>query len=826
MISKGFSLNNYSNQKIKENSEEKHFPKKISTLKKKGPYNKYLDIFKNKNIFKKESEIQNNSIIEEDDYNEDIYNNSITSYKYGVSEEKDNEDYKSKSSFSSFDEKNKNIFLFYNSKIGNNKDKNSRYSMESNVESNHTCQDSSIFSNKNSISDKDNLYFMNIITIFNNIHKKLENIINCKRITDNKNRNYNENKETSKYSIKNRQKIMAKNNNYIGSHYKSPSNPLKENNRKKNIYHKINENNNKIACTDTKIIINSKDGRKDLIKDINNNINLIKKNLFKNYQQSISCDNKDNKKNKEDIKKKNPLILIGLNKKIISERSNKINKTQGNVNNNNQIFKNINSKLKININSNIMGDGNSFLNENYSIKKQKEKRRNSPLGEHKIIKKKLILEDDLKENEKMKFSKKIEINNNKHSNSLIYQNYNNKEKNDNDINKNYFKFKSINIKDYQKNNKNTNNNKNINDNINNSNNKRYLTNNSFASTNKEDKKKINIFKPINDSKTPNEKNSDRFLKSNKFQSINLEKPKTSENFKIKIDKPLSYSPSIIGNYILNKSFNNNPFVNSHQNQNLKNSSNEIKIKKEKGEKKNFDNCRSNIFKKEKKGFFKNDYYSNYNQIILSSNFKQNINFTKAPISSNTSIRNIEKKRNFNIKNDEINRGNQVKSKSLIVNKNEREKINLNRRNNNIHKSVNMTNKDIRNISRKNINNKINNSINNSNNNSINNSFNNIHNNKNNTKIINNIEDNKIYINELRHQNNFQRNNYNKHLIKSTSSDKNMESNIINNEPFCIKVKKKFPKIITSSSMDNIRFSRKNKLNEIICNDKLNENIGY
>ena len=53
MIFKNFSLNNYSNQKIKENSEENHFPKKISTLKKKGPYNKYLDIFKNKNIFKK-----------------------------------------------------------------------------------------------------------------------------------------------------------------------------------------------------------------------------------------------------------------------------------------------------------------------------------------------------------------------------------------------------------------------------------------------------------------------------------------------------------------------------------------------------------------------------------------------------------------------------------------------------------------------------------------------------------------------------------------------------------------------------------------------------
>ena len=248
MTSKNISLNCLETPKNKDNSVKKIISKNKSNHKKKNVFGIFIKKSKNKNIFKKDSEIQNNSIIEEDDYNEEIYNNYVSQNKFGLNEE--NDDFKSKPSFNSFDEKNKNIFLFHNSKVITNNDKNARYSMGSNLDSNNNFQD-----NQNSKNiDKDNLYIMNIVGTFEKVHKKLDNINN--KITENNNKKTNDNNDnnalknkiTSKFSVKNRKKVLTKNNNnFIGIHSKSPSQPFKENNRRKNmILSKINENDNKI----------------------------------------------------------------------------------------------------------------------------------------------------------------------------------------------------------------------------------------------------------------------------------------------------------------------------------------------------------------------------------------------------------------------------------------------------------------------------------------------------------------------------------------------------------------------------------------------------
>ena len=84
------------------------------------------------------------------------------------------------------------------------------------------------------------------------------------------------------------------------------------------------------------------------------------------------------------------------------------------------------------------------------------------------------------------------------------------------------------------------------------------------------------------------------------------------------------------------------------------------------------------------------------------------------------------------------------------------------------------------------------------------------------KIINNIESkynfknendndkNKNCIPQIKHSNYFQRNNHKYHEIKSTSSDKDTKGEETDYNLFYNKVKNKYPQIMNSTSMDNIR----------------------
>ena len=845
MTSKNISLSCMVTPKNSDKSEQKFISKYNSQYKKNNLHGIFIKKAKNKNVFKKDTEIQNNSIIEEDDYNEEIYNNYTSQHKFGINEE--NDDFKSKSSFSSFDDKNKNIFLFHNSKVITNNEKHIRNSMGSNLDSNYTFQDSQ---NSKNI-DKDYLYIMNIVSNFEKIHKKLDNIKNKnnennnKKNNDNKDNNFLKNKITSKFSVKNRKKVLTKNNNnFIGIHSKSPSQPFKENNRRKNIIlSKINENDNKMTNSDSKSNVISRDKKINLINM--NNIKSIKKNLFnKNQQYSISIDlkNEEIKKKLDDDKAKNSPVSIELNKKFIPENNRNSN--------NNQILKNINSKIHYKRPNSLM-DEDSLLNSNYSNKKKLEKRNNSPWSPHNIIKKKVIIEEQENEKEKNISFKNSEINNSHYNKIIIYSNSNkdNRDRNknndmNNNKNRNYWRHRysntnsqnidlsennSYNISNYG--NKNDNDKKkinsyiNINVNDNNSkNNKRRVLNNSFVvSINKNNIQMPNINKTdINESKSYNEKKNNIILKidnNNDKQKRSFEQPKINDNknIRIKIDKPLFHSPKISARNPLVKFNDNNlskPINNLNKIQNLKkqslNSQNDVKIKIENGtqNKKILSNSKSCIFKNEKNGLFKKEY--DYNQIIINSNNKVNnkkmLNI-KTPIISIKSERNLEK-RAYTTKNDDIGSEKSPILKYSVTNKNEGEGINKDDTRRKLGYSLtnlgkNNNNKDNKNFSKNIINNPF--KYENNNKGNIN---------KNDNNIENYSEKNRIYITQLGQKNNFQKNKLQHHAMKSTSLDKNIKSNAIGSTgPLNDKEKGIFSKIVPSPSMDNIKVLRRSKVNE-------------
>ena len=95
--------------------------------------------------------------------------------------------------------------------------------------------------------------------------------------------------------------------------------------------------------------------------------------------------------------------------------------------------------------------------------------------------------------------------------------------------------------------------------------------------------------------------------------------------------------------------------------------------------------------------------------------------------------------------------------------------------------------------------------------------------KNTTKIIENNSNNnaqdenkKIYIYEQNHQNNFgRRKNHNYHVIRSTSQDNNIKLKNKNNMPLQLKIENKITRIVTSTSMDNLKGAKRNKVNENI-----------
>ena len=352
---------NFFNQKNKEDLEDQKNDKDIHKI------NSIL-IYVPK-IFKKDAEIQNNSITDEDEYNKEIYNDTILSYNLSFNDE--NVIVHSKSSFYSFEGKNKSIHILSNTK-------NNIQNQNSNMDNNKNFK---VYQSSNTI-DKDNIEFMRIVNTFNEVHKKIvaKNIENLGKNDEKKNCNNNIKKnEISKFSFKKR------NNNELRNHMKSPSQPC---NRK----NKEGESVNKEA----KNIIMNKDKKLDM--------NSITKNLFNKSQQYLT--NITTKNN--EINKKNTFIKMEKNKKIILEDNIEPYTSKFKMYNNSN---NKNNKRKMNDcldrKSKSMIDEDIIFNE--KIEKKVEIRKNSPLIPQRIIKKKnLILEEEQVDKNKMSSVKRIE----------------------------------------------------------------------------------------------------------------------------------------------------------------------------------------------------------------------------------------------------------------------------------------------------------------------------------------------------------------------------------------------------------------------------------
>ena len=808
MNSKKISLSNFGSPKNK-NNERKQISKYMLKLKKNYSYNKFQDISKIQNILKKENEIQNNSIIEEDDYNEEIYNNPITSLKFTYNDER-NYDLKSKSSFSSYEDKSKNIYFFNSNKYLASNDKHDKYSMESFTDSNYTFQDSNIpGNNANAKSiDKDNLFFMSIINVFEKNNKMKENNKNILL----ENNEIRENKISNKFSRGNQKKKFKQNikDNSIEILAKSPSLQFNGNNKRTNFISKIsiteNKNDKKMPYTKSQKILSSKDEGINI--EQNNNLQSITKNLFsKNFELND---------NKIDKKIKSTRFHIGLSKKIISERSNGGINLQ--INNNNQMNNKLiqNSKMMNRFDNrkskSMISEEN--LEEIYNINRKFAKRGNSPHHEQNIIiKKKIILDEDLINKEKILSAKKpisnnksigysiLNLNNieknigNKDYNSLIVSTLNYNQEQRDIYNNKYSKylFSNSRNKEIKENKINiTEDNMNINSsyNKNNINNKRkYTLNNSLASPVKEETKNQNYNMSISNIKAINDERNNRLINYNNFHKVSLDQPQTNKNIKIKIEKPLFHSRQISEQNILHKTNSNRPNLtksvhNLNQIKNLKkqfaNPQNSIKINIDNGaqRKQILINSRSCILKPEQ---LKKEY--NYNQIIMNHN-KNSINTLKNTISQISSIKNDGK---INVsKSREVSKERSFITKRMVTRRAEGDKISLNNNKDQNRYLANRVNqyKDSKN--------------------SIN------HNNEN-QNILNSDNKNK-YLKEQNHQNKFERSHHKMHEIRSTSIDQSLHYTGINIDPFSSKIKSKIPMKVTSTSMDNIRVFRYNKNN--------------
>ena len=773
MNSKNISLSNFASPKNK-NNERNRISKYMLQLKKNYSYNKLQDIFKIQKILKKENEIQNNSIIEEDDYNEEIYNNPITSLQFTFNDES-NYDHKSKSSFSSFEDKSRNIYFFNNNKYLASNDKHNKYSVESFTDSNYTLQDSSLLGNSSNIKsiDNDNLFFMSIINAF---------VKNSKMKKNNKNslpeRNkIKENKISNKFSRVNQKKKFKRTitDNSIKILTKSPSFKFNGNNKGKNYINKIknteNKKDNKIPYTESKKILSLKE--EEIKMEQNNNLQSIKKNLFnKNFELN---DNKIDKK----IKKSR--FHIGLSKKNISARNNGGINLHINNNNNNPMMNKLIPNLKmmngINNRKSKSMISEESLEEIYSINRKFAKRGNSPHHEPKIIiKKKIILDEDLINKEKILSSIKHNANNktigysflnlnnieknfdNKNYNSLIVSTLNyNQDQKDIDNNK-YSKYLYSNSKNKEKKENKINiseQNIRINGshNKNNINNKRkYALNNSLVFPVNEENKNRN-FNSINYIKAINDERNNKLPNYNNYPKVSLE------------NRPN-----------LNKSVHN-----LNQIKNLKkqfaNPQNSRKIKIDNGAQRNqiLINSKSCIFKPEQ---VKKEY--NYNQIIMNQN-KNSINDLKNTNSQIITTRN-DKKINVS-KNGEINKERSFIAKQMVIRRAEGDKISHRNQNKYLPNRINQY-KDSQN--------------------SISYSIEN--------KNIINPDNKKKYLKEQNYQNKFERSHHKIHEIRSTSIDQSLHSTGINFDPFSSKIKSKLPMKITSTSMDNIRVFRYNRNN--------------
>ena len=724
-------------------------------------------------IFKKDSEIQNSSIIDEDEYNKEIYNDTILSYKLSFNDE--NVIIHSKSSFYSLERKNKNKHIINNTKnnIQNQNSKLDKKTIFKEYQSSNTI-------------DNDNIEFMKIVNVFNEVHNKIivKNIENFgKNVEKTYNNNNLEKNEISKFSVKKRK------NNDLRNHMKSPSQPCnRKNNEGETIY------------KEAKNIIKNKDKKLDM--------NSITINLFnKNEQYLTNINNKSN-----EISKKNTVIKKETNKKKILEGNiepytSKFNK-YNNSNNNN--YK---RKMKDCLDRKSKSMIDEDINFNEKIEKKDEIRKNSPLIPQRIIKKKnLILEEEVDKN-KIPSIKRIEIDINKKkkrgnlflNSKQVHDNYQNisyyeetKEKEKENNKKRKFIYSNINSRnkdnntsEYQKNDDSSS--KNTNSIFIYNNTRKHILNNYNVSSIKPYNKKPIINISIN----KNERDNKNRSLINNHRKISLNQPKEPEVVKIKIEKPIFHSRQGSDHNILmepkninsNQSCTNINLINNLKKQSINTENNEPKTKRQ-------NNIIRNLnIKQGKIDLFQNDYNLYLKNRI--NNKQKNQNSIKIPMSNISSARNEEK--STYSKNDEISTERSIVTKfSYANNKNEGEKIIINTsksQNNYNLNNLELNSKYIKNSLKRIVNYAINNTT------------------KNNENNINKDENKKIYIYEHNHQNNFgRRKNHNYHVIRSTSQDNNIKFKNKNNGPLQLKIDNKISRIVTSTSMDNLRGAKRKSKN--------------
>ena len=727
-------------------------------------------------IFKKDSEIQNNSITDEDEYNKEIYNDTILSYKLSFNDEMII--VHSKSSFYSLKGKNKNIHILSNTK-------NNIQNQNSNLDTNKIFKE---YQSSNTI-DKDNIEFMKIVNNFNEVHKKII-VKNIENFAKNDEKKYNNNikkNEISKFSIKKRK------NNELKNHMKSPSQPCnRKNNEGESIY------------KEAKNIIMNKDKKLD--------ISSITINLFNNNHQYLTNINTKN----NEISKKNTFIKMETNKKIILDDNIGPNTSKFNMYNN-SINKNYKRKMNDCLDRKSKSMIDEDINFNEKIEEKVKIRKNSPLIPQRIIKKKnLILEEEQIDKNKISLIKRIEIDINKKkkgnlliNNKQAYDNYKNinyyeetkeKEKENNNKKRKFIysninsRNKDNNTSEYQKNNdsnyKNTSsifiyNNKR----------KHNLNNYNVSSIKPYNKKPL-----INISMNKNERDNKNRSLINNHRKISLNQPKEPEVVKIKIEKPIFHSRqgsdhNILmeqNNNISTQSCTNINRINNLKKQSINTENNEPKTKRQNNYKRNLN------IKQGKIDLFQNDYNLYLKNRI--NNIQKKSNSRKNPMSNISSARNEEK--STYSKNDEISTERSIVTKiSLVNNKNEGEKIIINTsksQNNYNLNNLDLNSKYTKNSLKRIVNYALKNTTKNFGNNS-----------NNNTK-----DDNKkIYIYEQNHQNNFgRRKNHNYHVIRSTSQENNIKLKNKNISPLQLKIENKISRIVTSTSMDNLRGVRRNKDN--------------
>ena len=394
-------------------------------------------------------EIQNNSICEEDDYNTKIYNKSLSKDKFLFSlydEEKYNEIYCRYKTISTFNYIKKRIYEkspFQEFK--NNYDTNKK-KINLNITYNERIKKEFILDDEFSILLNNDENYNNLkknINIFNSIHKKKYIKINAKTKRKGKNQ---ENVKKSKFSKKNKKKKIK---TFIGFNNKNISGHKRN---KTEYYLNLKSPQNKIMKMDKMNRISNV--QKD---DINNVINdTIPRQVSFNMYDTYIMDSNLEKKHTYTLKEKDmsiressipnksmKTIKIGITGSLIDENLNINQSKTKNISFNYNMTKNNQNHMhrKIKTINNYKSKGNNEkIKYIYKSKKKEEK------GIHKIIRKRVVLEEEYmvspEGKKKLLSIKRLDngnksyiYNSNNNSNGHILRKYMKKEKKNNKENK-------------------------------------------------------------------------------------------------------------------------------------------------------------------------------------------------------------------------------------------------------------------------------------------------------------------------------------------------------------------------------------------------------